>query len=301
MLNTILMAGYLFALVQSLAAADRGLTAAEIADRNAAARGGLQAWRAVQALTETGKLAAGGDNRVPAYMQMAAKGPDGKPLPLSPRLAQEAQLPFRIDMERPQKVRIELQVAGKTAVQVYDGVNGWKLRPYLNRIEVEPFSDNELKLASLQSELDGPLIDYAAKGTQVELEGTDKVEGNNTYKLKLTMKDGHMVHVWIDTRTFLETKIEGAPRRLDGQEHRVEIYFRDYRRVQGLQVPFVLETKVVPLTLTSVGRGPSRTKEITYPSETIVIEKMQLNPNLDASLFSKPLITPDGARTAQTR
>jgi hypothetical protein len=39
---------------------------------------------------------------------------------------------------------------------------------------VEPFS-NELK-AFVQSDLDGPLVDYAAKGTKVELEGNEKVE-----------------------------------------------------------------------------------------------------------------------------
>jgi len=34
---------------------------------------------------------------------------------------------------------------GKTAVQVYDGTHGWKLRPYLNRDDVEPFTTEEAK------------------------------------------------------------------------------------------------------------------------------------------------------------
>jgi hypothetical protein len=36
----------------------------------------------------------------------------------------------------------------------------------------------------------------------------------------------------------LEAKIEGQPRRLDGVSHPVEVYFRDYRRVDGLQIPY---------------------------------------------------------------
>jgi len=36
----------------------------------------------------------------------------------------------------------------------------------------------------------GFLVDYAAKGTQIELAGMEKVENRDTYKLKLTMKSG---------------------------------------------------------------------------------------------------------------
>jgi hypothetical protein len=34
-------------------------------------------------------------------------------------------------------------------------------------------------------------------------------------------------------QSFLETKIEGQPRRLDGVYHPVEIYYRDYRRASN--------------------------------------------------------------------
>jgi len=78
-----------------------------------------------------------------------------------------------------------------------DGINGWKLRPFLNRREVESFTPEEKKVASLQSDLDGPLVDYAAKGTKVELQGPEKVEGKDTYKLKLAMKDEKVQHVWV--------------------------------------------------------------------------------------------------------
>jgi len=68
-------------------------------------------------------------------------------------------------MKRPGKSRVEIEFAGKTAVQVYDGTNGWKLRPYLNRNDVEPFTAEEAKSEAGKT-LDGPLVDYAAKGTR---------------------------------------------------------------------------------------------------------------------------------------
>jgi hypothetical protein len=222
------------------------LTAAQVVDKNIAARGGLPAWRAVQTLSMSGKLEAGG--------------------------TQNTELPFSLEMKRPRKTRLALQFNGQTAAQVYDGVNGWKLRPFLNRRQVEPYTPEELKAASMQSELDGPLMDYNAKGTKLELVGTQAVEGRPAYHLKLTLKSGQVQHVWVDAQTFLDVKVDGTPRRLDGKYHPVETYFRDYRQVNGLMVPYVLETAV---------EGAKRT-------ERIRIESVVVNPNLEDSHFVMP-------------
>ena len=226
------------------------LSAAQIVDRNVVARGGLQAWRAVQTMSYSGKMDAGGKQNV--------------------------QLPFVIEMKRPRKTRVEIEFANDKAVQVYDGASGWKLRPLLGRRDVEPFSTEEMKSASMESELDGPLVDYSTKGTQVELEGVEKVEGHDAYKLKLTMKGGQVRHLWIDAQTFLEVKIEGVPRRMDGKMRPVEIYYRDYKSVNGLIVPYVLETTV---------QGAKQSHKIT-------IESVVVNPKLENSLFTKPLPQP---------
>ena len=263
------------------------LSATEIVNKNVAARGGLQAWRAVHTLSLTGKLGAGGNQRA-ALSVPPPGGPKAQGNALQgirQRPAEEIQLPFVMDLERPRKMRFELQFKGQTALQVYDGANGWKLRPFLNRLEVEPYSADEMKKASVQADLDGFLIDYAAKGTRVDLDGTEKVEDRDSYKLKLTLKSGQVVHVWVDAKTFLETKIEGQPRRLDGTDHPVEVYYRDYRTVDGLQIPFLLETRVLSVAKTALGlRDPA------VPPERATIEKVVVNPKLDATLFSKPVI-----------
>ena len=259
------------------------LSADEVVARNVQARGGLKAWRAVQTLSWSGKMGAGGNQRTPLPVQVPGKGPNKLTVPTRPK--EEAQLPFQMDMERVRKVRLELQFNGQTAVQVYDGTNGWKVRPYLNRHDVEPFTEDELKTASQQSDLDGLLVDYAAKGEKVELDGMEKVEDHDAYKLNVTLKDGRSVHVWIDAKTFLEAKMDGTPRRLDGKMHPVEIYYRDFRSVHGLQIPFILETRVLPLS--APGKG---VRETHVPPEQIVIEKVEVNPKFDASRFSKPTV-----------
>lgn len=259
-------------------------SASEIVDRNVAARGGLRAWRAVQTLTMSGKLGAGGNQRATLAMPNAEQ-PAGTRQIVSHRPVEETQLPFVMELKRPRKLRFELDFHGKMAVQVFDGANGWKIRPFLNRLEVEPYTPEEKKIASTQSDIDGPLVDYAAKGTRVDLDGMETINGRDTYKLKLTMKTGETSHVWIDAQTFLETKIEGQPRRLDGVEHPVEVYFSDYRPVSGLQMPHLLETRVLPVAKTALGF-----KDPPVPTEKIIIEKIEVNSKLDESLFTKPTV-----------
>jgi Outer membrane lipoprotein-sorting protein len=258
------------------------LTAAQIVEKNVAARGGLQAWRAVQSMSWSGKMDAGGGDSVARsrnYVMERRHHPTKAEL-MEKKNAEkdeankQVRLPFVMEMKRPRKSRVEIEFAGKTAIQVYDGTNGWKLRPFLNRNDVEPFTAEELKSEEAKSDLDGPLVDYAAKGTKVELEGSEPVEGRNTYKLKLTMKNGTVQYVWIDAENFLDVKVEGTPRRMDGKMHNVSIYQRDFRSVQGVMVPFTLETVV----------------DGYHETHKMVIEKVAVNPKLDDALFAKPRV-----------
>ena len=274
--------------VSALAApAQANLSAAEIVSKNVAARGGLQAWRAVKTMSLTGKMGAGGNQRqslqIPTQGQATVISAKTEQAELPSRRVEEVYLPFLMDLARPRKMHFELDFNGQKALQVYDGVKGWKLRPYLNRLEVEPYTADEAKIAATQADLDGPLIDYAAKGTQVALDGTEKVEGRDTYKLKLTQKSGDVSYVWVDAQTFLETKVSGQPRRLDGTDHPVEVYYRDYRNVSGLQIPFLLETHVDPVAKTATGL-----RDTPVPPEKTVIEKVVINPEFDAGVFAKP-------------
>jgi len=222
------------------------LSVGQIVDRNVSARGGLSAWRAVQSMTITGKLDAGGKK--------------------------DTLLPYTLQVKRPNKQRLAIEFAGHTALQVFDGAHGWKLRPFLNRADPEPYSPEELKKALSEQGFEGPIIDYAAKGNKVELEGTEMLEGKGTYRLKVTTREGHEQHVWIDGSTFLEAKIESNPRRFDGQMRKVETYLRDYRKVQGLTVPFVQETHVARVA----------------GAHSMTIDKLVLNAKIDDSAFARP-------------
>ncbi|MBS0579494.1 MAG: outer membrane lipoprotein-sorting protein [Proteobacteria bacterium] len=242
------------------------LGAEAIVQRNLEARGGQVALQQLQTVTLSGKMDAGGNNQ--RYLKVPGMPP---PPPVTDRAAQ-VELPFTLNMKRGHKSRLELQFNGQTAVQVYDGSQGWKLRPFLNRHEVEPYTAEEARLAAEQPDLDGLLAGYAARGTRIEVEGMEAVDGKSAYRLKLTGKDGRVVHDWVDAQSFLEVKIEGTPRRLDGRMHPVEVYLRDYRSVAGVQIPHLIETRL---------EGVERT-------ERIVVEKAAVNVPLDDGRFAKP-------------
>jgi len=243
----------------SPAAAAR-LSAAQIVEKNVAARGGLAAWHGVQTMVWKGRMGAGATT-----YEVVSRGK------LQTKQRDEALLPFTLEFKRPQKTRLEIQFNGQTAVQVFDGVQGWKLRPYLGRTNWDAYTVDEMKQAAAEPGIDGFLIDYAAKGAKVELVGTEKVQDQSTYKLKVTLNGGQVRHVWVDSKTFLEAKVEGLPRRLDGKAHAVEIYLRDFKREGSIVIPHVIETHVVGL------RRP----------EKITIESATVNPKLDDARFTK--------------
>jgi outer membrane lipoprotein-sorting protein len=273
---------------RGMAAADSktvhaNLSVEQVVAKHVAARGGVQAWHSVQTLSVSGKMDAGNGDSAARSKRMAEGGVGASVKRMHAATAagaaqdkpdQQVQLPFKLEMKRPHKSRLEIEFAGKTAVQVYDGANGWKLRPYLNRNEAEPFTAEEAKSESNKSDMEGPLVDYAAKGIKVELAGVEPVEGHTAYKLKLTMKNGDVQRIWIDAQSFLDVKVEGLQRRMDDRMHNVWIYQRDFRSVQGVMVPYVLDTVV---------EGFPQTHRMT-------IESVAVNRTLDDSRFTKPQV-----------
>jgi outer membrane lipoprotein-sorting protein len=250
----------LAATVGSVSAAPANMSVEQIIERNIAARGGLPAWHDAKTLVMAGDIDAG-----------------GKP---------NHALPYILKEKRPHKSRLEIVFKDQTSTQVFDGAQGWKVRPFLNRNEVEAYTPAETKAATAaEQDLDPPLMDHAAKGTQVKLAGTDVIEGHPAYKLLLTLKGGTKRNLWIDSGSFLELKMEGEPRKMDGKMHNVAVYFRDYKSEHGLNVPHTQETSV---------EGYKQTYKMT-------ITRVAVNEPIDDGLFQKPQLTAQSAAVAKPK
>jgi outer membrane lipoprotein-sorting protein len=235
------------AVIAAQPATAQTLTAAQVVEKNAAARGGVEAWRKIQTMAWSGRVesASGGGRR----------------------------MPFLLEQKRPDRTRFELTADGQKTVRVFDGTNGWTMRASAaGRPGVLPYSADELKFARGAPVIDGPLMQYAARGATIALAGVHEVEGRKAYAVDLRLASGSSYRVWIDAETFLELRYDRQFANAQGRSAVTSVYFADYRAVDGLQVPFRIET--------GTADGRARDK--------LVIEQVALNPPLDDRRFAKP-------------
>src|SRR5216684_4412462 len=219
-------------------------TADEIVQKVLDARGGVEKIKAVQSERISGRVS-------------FTRGMEGT---------------FVVELKRPLKMHIEISVDGQKIIRVYDGKSsGWMINPFTETKDVQPLPPEELRTITDESDFDGPLVDYQAKGNQIELVGKEKLDDKPVYRLKLTNKNGDVRSYFIDASSFLLLKWEGV-RKTGDQEVPWESFFSDFREVQGLKFPFRID------------QGSPGT-EI---KQTLNAEKIEINPRIDDSRFGKP-------------
>jgi outer membrane lipoprotein-sorting protein len=227
-----------------LPAAAGAQTADEIVNKALVARGGVEKIKAVHSERITGRIAFTG----------------------------EMEGTFVLELKRPRKMRLEIDLGGQKAIRVYDGKSaGWTINPFAENKDVQPMSEEELKGISEESDFDGPLVDYKAKGSQIELIGKEQFDDKPVYRLKLTNKNGDVRFYIFDASTFVLMKWEGI-RKIEDKEFSWESIFSDYRDVQGLKYPFQID------------QGSPGT-EI---KQNLVTDKIEIDPQINDSRFAKP-------------
>jgi outer membrane lipoprotein-sorting protein len=226
-----------------LAPAVGAQTADEIIAKNIQARGGLDKLKSVQTIKSTATMAMGPGMEAPGMLIQ----------------------------KRGNLARLEFTVQGLTAVQAYDGKNAWQIMPFTGKKDPELMPADEAKEIEETADVDGPLVDYKSKGHQVELLGKEKVEGTDAYKLKVSLKNGDVLTVYIDADSFLTIK-EETKRTVRGTEQVVEQSIGDYKDVNGLIIPFAMESGV---------KGSQEREKLT-------ITKIELNVPADDSIFKMP-------------
>jgi hypothetical protein len=238
------------------------LSVDEILRRNATARGGVAEWNKIKTMVQIGRIERVGE--IPG----AATHPTR-----AARVTPDANqmVGFRLELARPNKMRYELTYQGTTAIQAFDGKDGFTVQPGPSGAVARPFSESQSRAMADQLDLEGPLLGAATKGTVVNLEGTDTVHDRPAYKLSLQMKSGVTRHVWVDTETFLDVKIDGT-RQIGDRVWPIETLFDDFRKVGSVQVPYQIETTVGGV----------------HTMESVKLIKVVLNAPLEDSLFTLP-------------
>ena len=226
------------------ASAQTAPSADELAARNIAARGGIEKIRALQTLTGTGTLIL----------------PNG------------IELPLTVYVKRPRLMRIETVIQGKSMVMAFDGTDSWSINSLTGSGEPQKADEAESSRAreSSDSMMDGDLIDYKDKGSQLEFAGNEDAQGRPAYKLKLTTKSGTVNYIYLDAETFLDSKVVQIKNQA-GKETRFEVYPTAYKPVAGVMTPHSIEMKKEGMAF------------------KVVLENLASNVDLDDSLFQFPV------------
>ena len=173
--------------------------------------------------------------------------------------------------KRPAEVRTEGTLQGMTQVEAFDGKEGWKISPFQGRKDPEKISADDLKTLAEQAEIDGPLVDWKAKGSTVEYLGTEEVEGTLAHKLKVVRKNGDVSFVYLDPDHFLEIRVL-TQRMRHGAYEEVETDLGDYEKTAGVFVP------------TSIDSGRKGDPD----KRKIIIDKVEANMPVDDAIFHFP-------------
>ena len=231
----ILLASSLFAFCQ---------TADELVNKNIEARGGMEKIKALQSMRVAGKEVAPGGFTV--------------------LITQENM--------RPNLVRTAFSLQGMTGVQAYDGTTGWQIRPFGGKKDPQLMGEDDMRNLLIDSDFDGPLVDYKAKGNTVEYLGHDTVDGDDALRLKVTLKDGDIIYYYLDPDAYLEIR-EERQEFIRGSVHEHASEMGSYKPIAGVMFPF------------SITAGP---KDDPTSWSTITINKIEVNIPLDNSDFALP-------------
>lgn len=220
-------------------------TADELVAKNLAARGGAAALDAIESVKFDGTVIFPGDFQL-KYEEVRTKAGD---------------------------VRVDLALQGLTLVQGWDGKTGWRINPFEGRKDAERMSDDEARSLADTGSIRGPLQRAAMQGSTVTYLGREDFDGTDTYKLKVSEKDGDEFVYLLDPDTMLEVKMVET-RRIRGALQVFEYEFGDYEKVAGVYFPMSVENW-------AAGQDNNRQRTI--------IASGTANVPAPASLFAQPV------------
>ncbi|HEY3741330.1 MAG TPA: hypothetical protein VGL53_15875 [Bryobacteraceae bacterium] len=216
----------------------------DIIKKSIEAQGGMENIKAIQSMKLTGKMIVGGG---------------------------QIEAPLVTYMKRPHSHRTEIVIQGQQIIDVYDGKTKWTINPMGGSRDPQRASEEEALAAADDSDIvEGPFVNYKEKGNVLELLGKEDVEGSPAYKIKVTFKSGRSRVVYLDAHSFLPVK-EVAHVKQMGQEFDAETKPSNYKKVNGVMIPFSSEMKVNQ----QVGM------EMQF-------DKVEMNVPVDDSLFAFP-------------
>lgn len=163
---------------------------------------------------------------------------------------QGMEIPITLQQIHQKGMRQDFVVMNMNAFSIIRPDSGWTYMPFQGQTTPEPMTADALKIGQDQLDIQGDLLDYAAKGNKVELLGKEEVEGTEVYKIKLTRKSGNEQTQFIDTKNYY---LVGVATKLtaNGQEMEMKVNYSNFQKLpEGITVPFTMESTTLPGPMT---------------------------------------------------
>jgi outer membrane lipoprotein-sorting protein len=168
----------------------------------------------------------------------------------------------------PNKLRTEVEMMGMKFIQIYDGEKAWTINPQAGTQELpEKFAKN-IKRQSIGSDL---IVNPGKYGVKFTFKGKEKVKEKECFVLEQTYSDGYTATIYVDSKAYVTVKTKAKSLNQMGQEVDSEIYFSDYKKVDG---------KMVAHGMVQFQAGQEYMK--------VTFDKVSYDSGLDDSLFKAP-------------
>src|ERR1019366_7652772 len=111
---------------------------------------------------------------------------------------------IEVEKKRGNLLRQDFTLQGMTQVQAYDGSSGWQIQPFGGRKDPELMGEDDMRDLIEESDIDGALVDYQAKGNKLEYLGHYNVNLQYIDQLKVTLKNIDVIYYYLAPNTYLE-------------------------------------------------------------------------------------------------
>lgn len=172
--------------------------------------------------------------------------------------------------KQPDLSRTEIEVQGNKIIQAYDGKTGWIINP-MTGTSLPQKMPAEMMEVMKEEKFESDLIDYLDKGNTVDLEGKEMVNGKETFKIRLTKRNGDVEYYFFDAESYLPVMEQRSIRIGPMKDLESETHISDYREVGDLVMPYVIEVKANGQLV-----------------QKLLINEYIFNEDLDDSLFTFP-------------
>lgn len=207
--------------------------------------------------------AIGGDNwkRVEAVKSEAKISADGAP---------GMSIMMTMLAVRDKSLRMDVSVMGMTQTTVLNGDGGWSTNPFMNKMDPEPLTADQVKAMRDMTDVDGTLIGYKDKGYTLEYVGNEDVDGTEAIKIKITKGEKRYEYSYFDPTSYYEIK-NVRVEEIDGKESETATIYSNFKSQDGLVFPFTIQQN-----------------DPMMGGSTVTITGVTINPLVDNKAFDMP-------------